>query len=355
MKRIFLSLLIAILSQGLLNANTEKAYFAGGCFWCIESSFEKIHGVSEAISGYTGGDTPNPVYSNVSKGLTKHLEAVEVHYDSKKISYAQLVKCYWRMYNPTDSGGSFFDRGLQYTSAVFVQNKSEQKIAKDSKAELSKNGPFKKAIVTPVVNFKKFYPAESYHQNYYKTHPTKYARYRVGSGRDRFIKETWGSKDAYVLSPSKKVNPEKNSYRKPSDSELRKTLTETQYRVTQKDGTERPFKNNYWNNKKKGIYVDIVSKEPLFSSTHKFKSGTGWPSFYQPLINEHVVNKKDHSGGYTRIEVRSKYADSHLGHVFHDGPKPTGLRYCINSASLEFIPLDQLEKRGLKEFLRVFK
>ncbi|MBN1275061.1 peptide-methionine (S)-S-oxide reductase MsrA [Candidatus Woesearchaeota archaeon] len=307
----------------------RQATFAGGCFWCMEPPFEQLEGVTDVTAGYTGGHATNPTYDQVSTGTTGHYEAVTMRYDPELITYDELLDTYWRQIDPTDKQGQFADRGSQYRTAILYHDEEQRAKAEASKQALESSRKFAEPIATAILPARAFWPAEEEHQDYHKKRASSYEAYKQGSGRAAYLEQTW------------KKDPEGR-------------LTPLQYKVTQRNGTEPPFNNEYWDNKEEGIYVDIVSGQPLFSSKDKYDSGTGWPSFTRPLDGAAVTEHEDTDNGTARTEVKSSEAGSHLGHVFDDGPDGNQ-RYCINSASLRFIPTADLEQRGYRDYLDLFK
>lgn len=319
----------------LTENNRELATFAGGCFWCMVEPFDARPGIYNIVSGYTGGHTENPSYEEVCSGKTGHVEAVQITFDPDLFPYEKLLDLFWRSIDPTDPGGQFHDRGPQYQTAIFYHNEKQKQLAETSKQKLEKSKVFKDPIVTDIRPASAFYPAEEEHQDYYKKNPFHYRLYKKGSGRQDFLLNTWG--------------PKKDR------QQLKKQLTPMQYTVTQENGTEPPFQNEYWDHFEEGIYVDVVSGEPLFSSRDKYDAGCGWPSFTRPIDQSHITERLDTSHGMRRIEVRSLQGDSHLGHVFDDGPKDRGgFRYCINSAALKFVPKEKMEEEGYGHLLYLF-
>ncbi|TCI36474.1 MULTISPECIES: peptide-methionine (S)-S-oxide reductase MsrA [unclassified Exiguobacterium] len=312
-----------------------KATFAGGCFWCMVKPFHKYEGVERVVSGYTGGHVDNPTYQQVCSETTGHLEAIEVTFDPEVISYDELLRIYWRQIDPTDGGGQFNDRGESYRPAIFYHSEEQRDAAERSKQEVENSGRFERPIEVEIRPAKTFWEAEDYHQDYYKKNPFRYEMYRVGSGRAKFVKEAWSDKK--------------------QKQELKDRLTPMQFKVTQENGTEPPFQNEYWDEEREGLYVDVIDGTPLFTSRDKFQSNCGWPSFARPIEEKRLDVNMDTTHHMVRTEVRSKHADSHLGHLFDDGPKELGgLRYCINSASLRFIPKEELESAGYGEYKHLF-
>ena len=321
------------------NDNLHTIYLAGGCFWGIEAYMKKLPGVRDTDVGYANGNTENPTYEQVCYDNTGHAETVKVVYDPALISTEQLLDGFFKVVDPTSINRQGNDRGSQYRSGIYYVDEADKAIAESAAARQKEN--YKDPVVTEILPLNQFYLAEDYHQDYLDKNPGGYCHINLNAADEFIGEEGLGmSDDLSVL-----IRPE--DYPVPDDQVLKETLTDIQYQVTQNNDTERPYTNEYAATFDKGIYVDVVTGEPLFSSEDKFESGCGWPSFSKPIIPEVVTEHTDTSFNMKRTEVRSRAGDTHLGHVFDDGPKDLGgLRYCINSASIRFIPFDDLETEG---------
>lgn len=311
----------------------KEIYLAGGCFWGTEKYFENIKGVISTEVGYANGDTENPTYKEVCNNNTGYTETVKVEYEDSIIGLPFVLKMYYEVINPISVNRQGGDIGSQYRTGIYYTDKNDDQIIEKSIEELQMN--FNEKIAIEIQPLKNYYRAEEYHQKYLDKNPEGYCHI----GPEKF-------------EIAKNAQDESLKYKKKSKEELKKILTEEQFEVTQNQGTEKPFKNEYNDVFKEGIYVDITTGEPLFVSTDKFESGCGWPSFSKPIDKKIIEEKHDESYGRSRIEVRSKTGDSHLGHVFEDGPKEKGgLRYCINSASLKFVAKDEMKEKGYEKLL----
>lgn len=309
--------------------NLKDIYLAGGCFWGVEAYMERVYGVYEVTSGYANGTTENPTYEDVITGETGHAETVHVQYDPERTDLTTILDHFFTIIDPTSLNKQGNDRGTQYRSGVFYTDPAEQAVIEKVVREQQKR--YDDKIVTEVELLTSYTLAEKYHQDYLEKNPNGYCHVEFDSLEDQEIPS--------VIDPA--------DYPKPGDKELKAKLTEAQYKVTQGSDTEAAFSNKYWDSFEDGIYIDVATGEPLFSSKDKYDSQCGWPSFTQPIIPEVVTEHKDKSFNMVRIEVRSRAGDSHLGHVFDDGPKDRGgLRYCINSAAIDFVPLEEMEDAG---------
>ncbi len=315
-------------------AELSDIWLAGGCFWGVEAYLARVPGVADASVGYANGTTEKPTYEDVCYRNTGHAETVHVRYDPSRVDLETLLTAFFKTFDPTQQNRQGNDVGSQYRSGIYYKEGTDLDAIERVVAEIQKQ--YDQPVVTEVLPLDDYYPAEEYHQDYLEKNPDGYCHVDFSTLED----------DAPVT-----VDP--SLYAKPDDETLRRTLTAAQYAVTQENDTEHAFSNEYWDNHEPGLYVDVATGEPMFSSKDKYDSGCGWPSFTKPIDPLVVTYREDTAFGMVRTEVRSRVGDSHLGHVFEDGPKDKGgLRFCINSASIRFIPLSDMASEGYGDFVR---